>query len=471
MPKHEYIHSYGFASFPTVDLFDIEGMLKFTEAYNVKFIFNVPSQEIGKENVFFIPLEGVIYRISGKNFETIEDYAEAFQNGFINSLDYYEAKKMGFSSYNEYLHCKDMGVKTKDEFMEAKQSGYVKGFESFEQKYDTYKKGKYTSDVPGDIDNPVKLYQYAVSKGFKLYKDLERVLDAGFPEFMIFKDAESKGFKKAEDFYTAVKAGFNDAKEYEEAKKLLIATKKEYEDFRFFRMNAKDWAYDEFQLINILKQYENGTRVPFAELRSKIDLEQEQFKRTFGDNQRYLPIWYSKGIDTDKKMRIFLSENQLLSHLGFFDKETNTFEIFRLSKTKIYIDASNVAFHQPTGETRSAFFRNIKLVVKELKAMGFIGITVIADASLRHKAKDEEYLRDIKKLVTYNEVPANTSADDFLIQSARSERCLIVSNDTFTDWKIKDRWIANNIDFIRQPFLISNDKVIFSGIDKFMKEV
>ena len=48
--------------------------------------------------------------------------------------------------------------------------------------------------------------------------------------------------------------------------------------------------------------------------------------------------------------------------------------------------------------------------------------------------------------------------------------CHIISNDTFNDWKMKDSWIAENIDRIRIPFMIEGDKVTFSGIEKLFQD-
>lgn len=476
MKKHEYIASLNCPdsakNFPSVEIENISGMLKFIEAQESKIVLLQKNTDQSPDNIFFVLSDNVVYKFNGKKFETLEDYLEAETTHFPDSAQFYEARKLGFTHYDEYLQCKDMGGDKKDEYTAATRAGFVKGYESFRQKYEKYKEGKYTSDISPDIDNPVQLYRYAVKNGFNIYKDFEKVYDAGFPDYLSWKDAQTKGFKTAADFFSAVKSGFGDAKEFKEAAELLIATKKEYDAYSFLRLSAKNISFDECQLLNILRIYSNGTKPALSELKEKLETEQSKLMRTFGkEGIKILPLWYSKKLDSKEKFEGFLSENENIKRLGFYDKDNECFEMFRLSRTKVYVDGSNVAYNNSTDALKKAQFRNIKLVVDELKAKGFADITVIADATLRHRAKDENYLKILKKEINYREVPSHTTADEFIIQNARNDKCLIISNDTFNDWKIKDKWLANNIDSIRLPFMINNDKVIFSGIDKHLANI
>src|SRR5208283_2750650 len=129
------------------------------------------------------------------------------------------------------------------------------------------------------------------------------------------------------------------------------------------------------------------------------------------------------------------------------------------------VDASNVAHNSAANGKLIPMFRNIRMLVQELGLWKFTDITVIADASLRHKAKDVDELNRIKKLATYLESPSHTSADKFLLDLIHHEKCIIISNDAFSDWQQKDFWVKQNIDKIRVPFMIKDDKVLFFGIE------
>jgi len=42
--------------------------------------------------------------------------------------------------------------------------------------------------------------------------------------------------------------------------------------------------------------------------------------------------------------------------------------------------------------------------------------------------------------------------------------CLLLSNDTFQEWKAHDPWVAENIDFYRLSFLINQDSVLLPDV-------
>lgn len=470
----EYIEASEISNSTTIDIIDVNGFMKIAAANSISIIFAILPKEnrLGSDNIFFFPANGIIYRIHGKNYKTLEDYQQAKSSGFSSSIEYYDARNLGFKTFEEYNHCKSLGIDKKDEFEEAKRTGFVKGFEKFIENRKSYNNFIHLKDLPQKFHNPVELYKYAKSKHFENYKDFESATAAGFPEFSIWKEASSKGFTLAENFYAAVERGFYDSKDYSEALKLLIDSRKEFEHYKFLKLHCEGLNFDEFQIIYYLRSVQNSTIFTIEQLRSHLETLQSEIKKTISNNMHdTMPIWYKSGIDTDDKMKSFLLTNKTARRYGFFDPEKNTFEVFKLSKSKIYIDANNVAFYSSTRDNKIAEFKNIKLVIHALINLGFKDISIIADATLKHIAKDKHFLNDMKKGVSYCEVPSHTSADDFLIQSAKREKCLIVSNDNFSDWKKKDRWIANNIDDIRQPFMINNERVLFAGLDKLFNEI
>ncbi|MEK6615059.1 MAG: hypothetical protein AABZ32_02945, partial [Bacteroidota bacterium] len=114
---------------------------------------------------------------------------------------------------------------------------------------------------------------------------------------------------------------------------------------------------------------------------------------------------------------------------------------------------------------------NIKLVVDELHHQRFEEIIIIGDPGLIRKSSDVNILSKMiaDKQIIFHEAPSRTEADEFFIKKAKNDKCYIISNDSFRDWKMKDAWIAENIDRIRIPFMIEGDKVTFSGIEKIIQ--
>jgi hypothetical protein len=469
--KFDYIDTKEYFNFPVIEINDIEGAIKLAELNNIKFIFRIALiKELKKTNEFLFPVGNIIYKINGGGYNTLEDFHNGNSGGFIKAEDFYEAHKGGFQTYEEFDYCRKLGIDKKNLYMEARNGGFVKGFPSFKIKYETYKKNTHTKNIPDNLDSVITLYEFAKSKGFSHYPEFEKVYDSGYPDLLIYNEALAKGFKKPEDFFAAVKAGFNESREYEDAKRYMISSKKEYDDFTDLKKSSmKNMAFDEFELYRLLNEIENGKKLVTREIKEMLSNEQEKHKRSFeGENVKIIPLWYTKKLDKEEMLKEFLSKNEHIKKIGFFDSENDCFEIFKISRKKIYIDASNVAYGGRHDKNPVPKFKYIQLIISELKNFGFINITVISDATLIHRTKDHNILEQIKKEINYIEVPSHTSADDFLIQSAKRDRCFIVSNDTFSDWKSKDKWISLNIDKIRLPFIITKDKAVFSGIERFL---
>ncbi len=479
--KFEYIRTGNYTDLPSVEVKDVSGFIKYAESLAAKFIFYIENKPDGKDDasedisdrLFFILDKNIVYKIQSDGYSFLEDYSEALKNGFSEAGEYYDARKKGCCTFLEYKQLKELDINDMEAFAAAQKGGYVKGFEEFKKKYDNYKNIKTTSIIQDDLKNPILLMQYASSKGFHNYREFEKVYDLGFPDIFIYNEAVAKGFKSSNDFYSAVQAGFNDSRDYEDAKKLSIQTRQEYDNYKYFKSNgAKGFSCDEYVLLDLIKKQENGSIISFKELRKMFDAEQEKYKISFSNNGsngkdkeiKVIPLWFNQKLAQDDNIKKFLLQNEDIKKHGFYDEDKNTFEIFRISRVKVYIDASNITRHSNDESIKHAKFSNLKMVVDELKSKGFSDIIAIADASLRHHTNDYSVLSNLKKEINYYEVPSHTSADEFLIENARKEKCLIISNDTFNDWKIKDKWIANNMDYIRIPFLIAEGKVMMPAL-------
>lgn len=463
----EHIEANDFSGFAAIETTDVIGLVRLAEANHVKFIFRKGAKDkASAPEEFFFHVGSIVYRIKAHEFLTLDDFCLATEKKFPTAQEYYEGKKSGFDSYEEYKHSKTAGGAAKETFDEAKSAGFVRGFDFFTKKYNTYKSHKHTSIIDADIDSPLKLYEYAKRKGFQNYNSFETAYDAGYPEMTIYNEALAKGFKSSDDFFDAVNKGFTMPSEYETAKEKRIATKKEYDDYCFLKSgNFRNIGFDEFQSLQLMKGFENGKKLTIKQLREYLSSEQEKYKRTFnGNDMKILPMWYIQKIANDELLHNFLCNNPEVKKLGSYNQKDKTFEIFIKSKTKVYVDASNVA-HNTSG-SKIVLYKNIRLVLQELAVWKFTDIVVIADASLKHKAKDIDELDKVKKLAEYHESPSHTSADKFLLEFIHHDKCIIVSNDTFSDWQKKDYWVRTHIDNIRVPFLIKSDRVVFDGIEK-----
>ena len=99
---------------------------------------------------------------------------------------------------------------------------------------------------------------------------------------------------------------------------------------------------------------------------------------------------------------------------------------------------------------------NVSTRVNKLREGLYDAILIAAVGVSRLELNLEELENETKYFVA----PAETSADTFMLSMVKSKHCLLVSNDTFRNYKIKDSWLAANIDYFRLTFMITDEGVI-----------
>jgi len=471
--KLEYVEIEDNPQFKYLRVKNIKGFIKMIQEFEIRFVFKTEKTNgESTESDFLFIKNDLMYRISANNFKTLEDYEDAAKADFPDAASYYDAAKAGLTTYKDYLDCKKTGVVDKSIYLKTQRLGFLDSYEKFKERCEK-NKGLISPDFSLSLyDTPIKLCDFATSKGFKDYGDFDKAFFLGFLDKTTYDEAKLKGFTYADDYFNAVKMGFDLVKEYQEAKHLKIQNKYEYNSYIETKKLAKGiYSIDQVVLMNALKNAENGKKLSLKKLKELLNLNEEEFKFISLENgTRTFPGWYTRRLYTEDDIRAFLTQGNEIKLFGIFDKDGEYFEIWKISNQKIFMDASNVAFASKEGRSVGPKLANIKHVAEELNRLGITDISVIADASLRHRVVDQEMLTEVKKVTSYIEAPAKTSADEFLISSAKRDKCCIISNDTFKDWKMKDTWIAENIDRIRIPFIIDGDKVTFAGIEKLLSK-
>ncbi|MFH1004069.1 MAG: hypothetical protein V1781_01005 [Bacteroidota bacterium] len=473
--KYNYVEIEDTPDFKSLRIKDIKGFVRMFQEYEVKFIFKTEKKNTeGKHQIEFLFLKDqFLYRINGNNFKTLEDYEDAVKAEFPDAESFYDARKAGISTYKEYQDCKKIGVVDKALYTKSQKLGFLDSYPKFKERCEK-NKGLVPHDFNlSDYDTPIKICEFATAKGFKDFGDFEKAFFLGFSDKLTYDEAKLKGFTYAEDYINAIKMGFEQIREYQEAKHMKIKSKYEYDQYNTLKKLSKGmYSFDQMVMIIALKNAENNKKLSLKKLKELLNQKEDEYKFiTKEDGTRSFPEWYTKKLNTESEIRSFLTQGNDIKQYGIFDSDGEYFEVWKISNQKIYLDASNVAFASiDRGNGKPKLF-HIKLVVEELKHLRFTDICAIADTSLRHKVTDSDMLIELKKLATYIESPAHTSADEFLISKAKQDKCCIVSNDTFKDWKMKDPWVAENIDRIRIPFLIDGDKVTFSEMEKIIQDV
>lgn len=120
----------------------------------------------------------------------------------------------------------------------------------------------------------------------------------------------------------------------------------------------------------------------------------------------------------------------------------------------VLVDGANVGYAEKTRDEKPKM-SNIVAVCKTLREKGFKPL-VIVDASFRHEVDDPDQLEALLDDQEMRQAPAGTNADYFLLQTSEETGAVIVSNDTFSDFRDQFDWIENR----RVPVMIINGEVI-----------
>ncbi|HEY3474540.1 MAG TPA: hypothetical protein VGK56_08005 [Anaerolineales bacterium] len=110
-----------------------------------------------------------------------------------------------------------------------------------------------------------------------------------------------------------------------------------------------------------------------------------------------------------------------------------------MSKRIAVVDGANVAYSEISqkGDPKVA---NILAVRTVLEKKGYEPI-VITDASLVYEIDDRPQLEALIADQDVRQVPAETDADYFIIETAREHDALIISNDQYESYRKDNPWI------------------------------
>ena len=124
-----------------------------------------------------------------------------------------------------------------------------------------------------------------------------------------------------------------------------------------------------------------------------------------------------------------------------------------MSASKLVVDGANVAYAELShaGDPKVS---NLVAMLDVLRQEGYEPIVII-DASLRHDVDDPEQLEALLDEYVCCQVPADTDADYFILETADRLQASVVSNDEFEEWLDDYPWIEER----RVPFMIIHGQV------------
>ena len=430
---------------------------QFAKFHQLMDVFLLVNEQNETEH-FGILHNNVLFRHATLGFKTLEDYGKAEQQGFPDAVLFYEAAESGYQNYEDFKLVKEAGISCKETFDKIKSTHFISGFEDYKALLQS------ETSLPSLplFSNPYELYSHAIENGFADYTQFRKAITRGFTDAAVYKVACEHGFSSYSDYTEAMQKGF---RKFEELKMAREKGLRDLVDLNHFEnleaLHCDNCFHDQKVLLTLLSKVEQGKKISINKLKDLFNSMMDEYR--YADNGQ-MPPWFTTSLQSDEAVIGFLHNNGQAKKWGHYDMDGEFFEINRMKDRSVIIDGSNIAHNSQGNINSKPFIANIIKVVEHLKHEGFTDITVIADASLKHRLADGNKLPQLKQMAEYFEAPRETPADVFLIQYVKKNHCLLISNDTFREWKVQDSWTAENIDFYRLAFMIKGEQVLLPDL-------
>lgn len=440
-----------------IELADLAEFLRFAEDHVVTSVYCF--EQHGTVATFGISHKGGLLTADAQGYHTLTDYRTAIDRGFTDASTYYDATEKGFGSLEAYQLSVGSDLNDPETYAALVAEHYQDGYPDYLK---MEKEGRLQVQMP-TISNPYDLYCFGKEGGFSNWFELCVGLEKGFEKAMDLRTATEQGYASAADFEAGRKGAFVNAKEWQEAKDAECYSRDEFRSkIDLDVMDATDLKHDARVLLQLLARLPEKREVTVDQIKRRLEKDLELYQDA---ESKMLRSWFTRQLADTKALLKFLRTNTDIKEFGTYHHDKGVFVTRSVQERHVVLDGSNVA-HNSHGNHRSeAKVENLQRMMDDLKRRGFKDIMIIVDASLKHRIDDPVALDEFAESVKYYEVPSGTSADVFVIAYVKRHNCLMVSNDLFREWKASDPWIADNIDYYRLTFKITDKQVILPEFD------
>lgn len=422
----------------------------YAEQHHIKEIFLLENN-----SKFGMLHQQILFEIPTQGYHSLEDGFKALNNKFPSAEIYYTAKAEGITNHDWYILKNKFGIHDLEILKKIQEEGYIENFERYQ-----------TEAIPENKELPIfenayEFYNYAKEKEFESAKEFMDCIQRGFTIPLTYRLARRLGYENFETFKLGNENKFPDFDTFQKAKELNITSFDEYMAKYDLELSYPELSHDQNLFLLLLSKLEQGKKVSLNKLKSIFESQLEGYKDTNGK----LFHWFTSALHSDKDFAEFLQNNPYAAQFISYDVDGEFIDVFQLKNRSVVIDGSNVAHNSQNGKPDRPSIANLLRMVRFLKTKGFSDILIIADASLRHKLVDINKLSQLNQEAKYTIAPAGVAADIYLIQHVKRKHCLLISNDTFKQYKQNDPWVAINIDFYRLTFMIDENEVIMPDIE------
>lgn len=457
MKNYKYTEASAYTAALSFRLRSLEDFCRFLDQHQYRSLFLLLNEEMKPLHFAAVHLGALVYRETD-GFKALEDYHEAMRTGFPDAATFYDARLAGCKSYSEFKTAMGSGAADVQQVVKIREGGYMEGYAVF-----TEMKKYHPAAAGVSAVNAARLYEWASGAGFRDFNEMREALQRGFTEAAPYRAACEKKFTNAADYEAALEGFFEDAATWERAK--AVQAKDRSDLLRYDELNEMDntgLKADEKVFLLLLSKLPQHKKLSVNKMKELYQQELDRFRYA---ETGELPPWFDQAFSESYTCAQFLQQNKEVQVFGTYDADGEYFETRRLQDRKVVIDGSNVAYNSRAGNAQKPRVKNIIRMVDALKQQGFTAITVMSDASLSFQLEDPALLPQLQEQVQYLVTPPQEPADLFLLEYVKTHRCLLVSNDNFREWKLKDPWVAQYADFYKLSFLLTEEGVHLPDVD------
>jgi hypothetical protein len=420
----------------------------------------------------FLVIKGYdFFSLSANYYHTLHDMKKGQTLDFKNGRDFYNALEGGYSKSEEYYTANKYGYKDKSMYDQSKKLGFLGMWAQVKQRFDLVYRTVKGEKCPYS-DEYAFFIEYVLDQMLSSFSQFSEMLEKNFVDLSEYTLATESGFPDRETWLKGQGIGFNDYITYHKAIELGIANKQ---------------VWDKYQSIIEIMDNHNLTSLSealfvllFSRLKIDVACSIDTLHRMFIEEATSYDWNQVKNLaalfNPVQYLFQYIKDNMgFFCRYGTYDADNGTYtrhSEIAVQNLRVLLDGSNIAWNNKSKDDGDApELKNIIYVYDELINRGFKkeNIVIYVDGTLKHFPNIMDYFSDFKNQYEVKEAPSRSEADEFILSRLKKGDSLIVTLDSFRDWREKDTWAKDYYDSYWIKFSIDNDgEVTFSNnLDQF----
>jgi hypothetical protein len=419
-------------------------LYRYAIAKHVKDVFILADANVAP--VFCLLNDQGILQHSTMGFATLEDYATATNNGFTNADVYYTAKQQGYTNVADYNLRLDANIGDKESFDAMRSGGFEAGYQQMVSMQ---------TALPIGVHDAYSLYTKALAEGFTTYDSYALAASKGFTNQHTFTAATAAGYPTAADYQEGLDKLFTGYHQLQEARERGFRNMDDMNKCRDLdMMDCVGCSSDERILVSLLSKVKESSLIPIDKIQGGLTRAIDTYR--YADTQQ-LPSWLTLSLTgTDTLVNFLCSSNAVKQFGNYIDIEA-AYKVNRLKDRQVAIDGY-ATLHGTVKDSTPVPDLLLKIAV-HLRSKGYERLVLVGKSSHMGILADPQKGEQLLALATLIELPDGIAGLKFQVDFIKRTLCKVVTDSTFAGTRATDKWVAENIDYYKVPFLIKDDEV------------